>query len=298
MEDEIYDKYKEAGRIAVEAMDMGVEKIQEGMALKDLANQIEEFIMKKETKPAFPVNISINERAAHYTPSAWDDSVFSSGQMVKLDLGVQVEGYIADIARTKIVGGKGDEKLVEASREALFRAIEIIKPGVTTSQIGEVIENTIKDMGYRPISNLTGHMLSKNSLHGGVTIPNIKTPHADTLHEGEVFAIEPFATDGEGTVHDEKDALIFKYLGDRPLRLREARIVQDYVKNNFGSLPFAERWVSRLVPRFKLNQALRQLVYSKSIYAYHILKEKSGGTVSQAEHTVIVTEDGCEVTTI
>ncbi|NOZ76857.1 MAG: type II methionyl aminopeptidase [Euryarchaeota archaeon] len=296
MDEESRKLYLEAGKIAARIMAEGFEEIQEGQSLKELADSIEERMRKAGARPAFPVNISINDVAAHYSPDAWDETVFEKGQLVKLDLGVHLEGHIADIARSRWVGG-GDERLIEASEKALEKAIEIIRPGVTTDQIGAVIEETITSYGYRPVENLTGHMLKPYNLHGGVLIPNIKTRHGEMLKEGDVFAMEPFATDGAGRVMDDNRAIIFKYLQDRPLRMKEARLILAHVKENYATLPFAERWIAPLVPRFKLNQALRQLAFNKAIYAYHILRERTRGTVSQAEHTIMVTEDGCIVTT-
>ncbi len=304
MEDEEREKLFEAGKIAARIMEEGIEKIEEGAKLLDLANFVEREIEARGAKPAFPVNISVNYIAAHYSPQAWDESVFKKGDLVKLDIGVHVDGYIADIARSTIVGGGGSteqndlNKLIEASKKALDNAIKVIKPGIKTNEVGEVIENTIKKMGFMPISNLTGHKLARWNLHSGTVIPNIKTRHGDTINEGDVYAIEPFATDGFGRVVDDPNAIIFRYLEDRPLRMKEARDILKYVRENYKTLPFAERWISGLVPRFRLNHALRQLAHTKAIYSYHILKEKNRGIVSQAEHTVIVTESGCEITTV
>ncbi|RLG59260.1 MAG: type II methionyl aminopeptidase, partial [Candidatus Hydrothermarchaeota archaeon] len=142
-----------------------------------------------------------------------------------------------------------------------------------------------------------GHQLQRWRLHGGMFIPNVKIRGGEEIKEGDVIAIEPFATNGFGRVVDQSEAIIFRYLQDRPLRMKEARVILQYAKENFNTLPFAERWVANLVPRFKLSQALRQLIYSKAIHAYHILREKNKGIVSQAEHTVIVTKEGYEVTT-
>ncbi len=292
-EQEIYEK---AGKIAVEVMEEGLKKITPGAKLLDVANFVEELAVRKGAKPAFPCNISVNDIAAHYSPQAWDESTFKKGDLVKLDIGVHVDGYIADIAKSVVAGG-GSNKLIKAAEKALENVIEIIKPGVLTSELGEAVENTVKSMGYLPVSNLTGHMLKRFNLHGGILIPNIKTRHGDVINEGDVLAVEPFATDGCGRVTDDANAIIFRYLCDRPLRMKEARDILQHIKANYGSLPFAERWISNLMPRFKLNQALRQLAYSQAIYAYHILREKERGLVAQAEHTVIVTKDGCKITT-
>lgn len=290
------DEYERAGKIVAEVMKAAIDKVEPEFKLLDLAEFVEGLVEQKGAKVAFPCNISINEIAAHYTPQADDESRFKEGDTVKLDIGVHVDGFIADIAKSTVVGG-GKSRLIDASERALKNAIKTIKPGALTNEVGEVVENTIKDAGFLPVSNLTGHMLKRWSLHGGLLIPNIRTRHGDEIREGDVLAIEPFATDGYGKVVDDRNAIIFRYLSDRPLRMREARDILAHVRTTYRSLPFAERWISNLVPKFKLNQALRQLVYSKAIYPYHILREKERGLVAQAEHTVIVTKKGCRITT-
>ncbi len=289
--------YRKAGGIAARVMDAGLKEVKGGKKLLDIAEHVEGAIREEGAEPAFPCNISVNEVAAHYSPQAWDASTFKKGDLVKLDVGVHLEGYIADIAKTVVVGG-GKNKLIKAAEKALEGAIDLIKPGVSTKEVGALVEETISNYGFRPISNLTGHKLGRWNLHSGTLVPNVKTRHGDEIKEGDVYAIEPFSTDGFGRVIDDANAIIFRYLQDRPQRMREARIILKHVRENYGSLPFAERWVSHLVPRFKLNHALRQLVYTKALYAYHILKEKERGLVAQAEHTVIVEKDGCEITTL
>lgn len=291
--------YREAGEIAREVMKAGVKKIKPGKKLLDLAEFVESKISEAGAKPAFPCNISVNEVAAHYSPQAWDATVFKKGDLVKLDIGVHLDGYIADIAKTVSVGGGNgrNKKLIKTVEEALEEAISLIKPGVLTNEVGRRVEEVIKGKGFTPITNLTGHELGRYNLHSGVLVPNVQTRHGSEFRENGVYALEPFATNGFGKVIDDPNAIIFRYLQDRPLRMREARIILKHARENYGPLPFAERWVARLVPKFKLNQALRQLVYNKALHAYHILKEKERGYVAQAEHTVIVKKDGCEIIT-
>ncbi len=290
------ENYAKAGVIAAEVMEEGLKKIEVGVKLLDVAIFVEDSIRAKGAKPAFPCNISVNDIAAHYSPQAWSEEKFKKGDLVKLDLGLHLDGCIADIAVSKDLGG-GNGKLIKASADALEAAIEAIKPGTLTNEVGAVVEDTIRGAGFEPISNLTGHVLSKWNLHGGALVPNVRVRHGDVIREGDVIALEPFATKGAGRVVDENEAVIFKYLQDRPLRMPEARDILKHVKENYSTLPFAERWISHLVPRFKLNMALRQLVQSEALYAYHVLREKERGLISQAEHTVVVKKDGCEVMT-
>lgn len=298
-ENQELENYKKAGRIAKQSLEFGLSLIEENASLLEVVEKIERFIKDKGAEPAFPVNVSINDRAAHYTASVDDKTVFSSGDVVKLDIGVHVQGYIGDVARTKIIGNESEEKekLVEASEKALENAISFIKPGVKTGEIGKIIEETIRGYGFNPVVNLTGHKLKRYELHCGIAIPNIYSKADYELKEGEVFAIEPFATNGAGKVKDENTALIFRYERDARIRLLDARKILEHVKERYRKLPFAERWVADLVPKFKLGIAIRNLVESKALHAYKILREEAHGIVSQAEDTVIVTEDGAEILT-
>lgn len=290
------DKYREAGRIAALVMEEGLKKVNVGEKLLEVAEFVEKRISDLGGKPAFPINISINERAAHYTPDADDESVFKEGDLVKLDIGVHVDGFIGDIARSKDLEG-GHKELIKAAERALDAAVSLIKPGVRSNEVGQVIEETISSFGFKPVSNLTGHALTAWNLHGGVVIPNVRTMHGYEFKAGDVFAIEPFSTNGAGRVVDEPRAMIFRYLGERPIRMREARVLLAHIKEHYSTLPFAERWIAPVVPKNKLGLALKQLVVSKALHAYHVLKEKEKGFVAQAEDSIRVTEDGCVVLT-
>ncbi|MCA6214139.1 type II methionyl aminopeptidase [Thermococcus bergensis] len=296
MDDKV-EKLIKAGEIAKKIKEEVLKLIKPGASLYEIAEFVENRTMELGGKPAFPCNLSINEIAAHYTPYIGDKTVLQKGDYLKVDLGVHVDGYIADTAFTVRVGMEDDE-LIEASREALENAISVIRAGVRINEIGKVIEETIRRYGFNPIVNLSGHVIERYKLHTGISIPNIYRPHDNhELKEGDVVAIEPFATTGAGQVIEVPPTLIYIYLRDRPVRLPQARNLLSYVKKNFSTLPFAYRWVQKLMPDAQLRLALIQLEKAGALYGYPILKEIRGGLVSQAEHTVIVEKDGALVTT-
>ena len=287
----VLDKYRSAGRILAEVREEAKEKIKEGVLLLEVAEFVETSIREKGAEPAFPCNISRNEEAAHATPSIDDKTVFGK-DVVKLDIGTHIDGYIGDSAVTVDLSGE-HEGLVKASEAALNEAIKIIRDGVTTVEIGEVIENAIREHGYKPVVNLTGHGLIRYDAHAPPAIPNVKYEHGIILKENDVIAIEPFATDGAGKVAEHGNAEIYSLIKSKPVRLKEAKKLLGVIKNYQG-LPFAKRWL----PRERLDLALRTLESTKGILRdYPILKEEENGLVSQAEHTLIVKKDGCEVTT-
>lgn len=281
------DKYKKAGKITAQALQYGAKFVKEGARLYDIAEAIERKIVELGAKPAFPVNISINEMSAHCTPTHNDPAIIKAEDYVKLDVGAHVDGFIGDSAITIRVLGKDD--LIICSEKMLENAIAIAKSGTTIGEIGEVIENTAREFGFNSVRNLTGHSLSQHDLHAGMTVPNIKTSSKYQIREGEIYAIEPFCTAGAGQVKDSGQAEIFRWLNDRPIRIPEGRKVLEMAKNEFERLPFAKRWISD-IPKVKLDMIIKQLVQANALHAYYPLKEVSEKPVAQTEHTVIVSD--------
>lgn len=286
--EEIFEKYRLAGRILSGVRAEAAKMVTVGESLLKVAEFTENMIREKGGEPAFPVNISRNDEAAHSTPSFNDKAVFGN-DMVKLDIGVHIDGYIADTAIT--VDLSGNPKLVEAANAAVEEAIKFIHSGVNTSDIGGVIEDTIGSFGFKPISNLTGHGLAQYIQHAPPAIPNKRMPGGVILETGDIVAIEPFATNGAGRIRNAGNAEIYHVVSDRPVRHPSARALMHDLEN-YKTLPFAKRWLGE-----RVDFALIQLVKAQIIQAYPILKEVQGGLISQAEHTIIVTEDGCEVIT-
>lgn len=297
MDDSVLEDFRQAGKIAAKIREESKSLIIVGETLLDIAETIEQMIGEEGAKPAFPVNISINEIAAHYTPEFQSEVLLGEVGVVKIDLGTEINGAIADTAYTVDLDGK-NEKLVVAAETALANAIKNIKPGVKVGEIGGIIESTIKSFGYKPISNLTGHMIKPHELHAGVEVPNVKTNDPYEFAEGDIFAIEPFATNGAGHVEDLEQVEIFSLYVPSSIRMRQSRKIVEHVIGNYGISPFAERWVRKEFPsRLLVSAALKELLQNHFLRGYPILREAGKGLVSQAEHTILVTSDGCEVMT-
>ncbi len=278
MNDIIHEYYLEAGKIAAEVRKESVGKINEGTALLEIAQYVETRIVDLGGVPAFPCNISINEVASHYTPQD-NKPCFKKGDVVKLDIGVHIEGYIADTATTIEVGTNNHRKLITTCKEALDNAIASVKDGVQTNTVGKVIEETIKKNGFNTIKDLTGHSLERYRLHAGVTIPNYKSFFGNKIKKGMVFAIEPFATYGKGRIKNGKPYIFAINDGCKGELFQE-------IMERFGPLPFTPRWLPGVTGK-----------ELKGAREYFELIEASGSIVAQSEHTVIVTDKGCEVTT-
>ncbi len=293
MDVETVEKYRMAGKIAHDALKFGAAEIKEGAKLLHVADSVERLIYERGAKPAFPVNIAIDSVAAHFTPRATDtELVFSRGNVVKLDVGVHVDGYIGDTAMTVEVGTTNNTEMIKASREALDIAMEMLGPGVDLAVVGEAIENHIRSKGFLPIENLTGHSVERYNLHAGISVPNVKEAVGRRVEPGTVLAIEPFATNGAGRVDGKKGGNIYHLIRVRPVKTDDAKMLMDAIYSHFSSLPFTDRWC---VPYSKnLDESLQILMRTGVISSYPILRDIGGGIVTQAEHTVMITGGGCE----
>lgn len=303
------ESYLKAGKIVSDIRNEASKLITDGALVIDLVNYVESEILKTGAEIAFPCNVSINEIAAHYTSPAGDKTQFKAGDMVKLDLGAMIDGYIADSAVTIIASGDMEEnytqdeinlheEIVEASEAGLEAAIATARAGIEVSKIGAAVHEAISEYNLNPIFNLTGHSLEQYNLHAGISIPNYDNHDNYILEEGQAVAIEPFATNGEGMVNDSPGHYIFAYMANKPFRMKSTQRVLKYIQHNHAYVPFSGRWITDEFGERKGAIALKQLSDAMAIYPYAPLREKQGCFVSQKEHTIIVEKEGCTVTTI
>ena len=272
-----------AGEIASEALEYGMGLIKKDKSVLEIVESVEAKIFQLGGKPAFPTNISINEIAAHYSPVK-DDFSIKESDIVKLDVGVHVNGAIGDNAVT--VGN--NKELIEASREALNEAIKIIQIGTKVREIGRVVDKTISSYGFKSIKNLTGHSIDIYEQHAGLSVPNYDDGNKSELKKGMIIAIEPFATTGIGLIEEGKDSGIFKIEKVKSVRTQISKEILDFITKEYKTLPFTKRWLLKKFPEFKVNFALNNLEKEGIISQYKQLSEKSKGIVSQAEHTLLI----------
>jgi methionyl aminopeptidase len=249
-------------------------------------------------KPAFPCNVSINEVAAHYTSPLNDKRTIPENSLVKIDIGVHIDGYIVDTAVTVSFNPEYDV-LVYSSQKALKKAVEILRPGMFISQFGSAIQKTIARHGLKPISNLTGHKIERYSLHSGKSLPNTFHVSTKRVDLGEVYGVEPFVTfaNADGRVESGSEAHIFRFLKQKALKNTDAKKLLNHIKEDFQALPFSERWLQQYIPSERYETAFSELCSSKSLMSYPVFVETSGKPVAQAEHTVLIVKDGCLVLT-
>lgn len=297
-DEEALEKFRRSGKILRETREGIKHFVREGMPIIEICEKAEGLIREKGGKPAFPCNVSINEIAAHYTSPPKDKRRIPGKSIVKVDIGVHVDGYVTDTAIT-VCFNPEYVSLVEAAEQALKTAINNIHPGMYTSKLGAMIEKTVKSRGFKPVSNLTGHQVGRYLVHAGTSLPNVSHISFSKIKLGEVYAIEPFVTlsNAVGRVENGEGVTIFRFLKHRSVKNSYAKQLLKYIEENFRTLPFAERWLRGAVSKEHYREAFRELLSSKAVMGYPIFIEVSRKPVAQAEHTVLIVEDGCVVLT-
>lgn len=296
--EEDLQKHQRACKIAREVREEMRRTVREGMPIIDICEKAEALTREKGGKPAFPCNVSVNEIAAHYTSPPNDKQTIPERSIVKVDIGVHVDGYIGDTAASVCFDPEYVD-MVNTAEEALEKAVEILRPGLSITRFGSAIQKTIKTRGFKPVSNLTGHLIRRYTIHAGKSLPNVFTISTSRIKEGEVYGVEPFVTvaNAAGRVENLREAYIFRYSKHKSLKEPYAKQILKYIKNNFMSLPFTERWLSKFASSSRYKSAFSELLSSKALISYPIFVEASRNLVAQAEYTVMVVKDGCVVLT-
>jgi len=288
------EKLKKAGSIAAQALRLGMDMVAENVKLLDVAEEVESFIRRHGAKPSFPCNLSLNEVAAHYTPSPKDKSKFYIGDVVKVDVGTHIDGFVGDTAGTVEVGTRSFKTMIESSVKARDKVMEFISEGLPVNEIGKAVDISIRQDGFRPIANLTGHEIKRYNLHSGLGIPSVDDRNTTTIRSGMMIAVEPFATNGQGLIRSAKPGNIYKIAKERPMADTELKEFYDMLSEQFSTFPFCERWCDHPKAGVMLNKLLRHGL----VTSYAQLTEVKKGCVTQSEHTVYIDGKKALVTTL
>jgi len=292
MEKSEINNYKKAGQIVKQVREYCKEIVKPNILLIELAERIENKIRELGGKPAFPVNLSINEIAAHYTPSSKDET--KAEGLLKIDLGVSINGYIADTALSFDLTESGEHKeMIKVNEDALNNVLNNLAINSEVKDIGKLIQEKVKNSGFSIIRNLSGHSLDKDLIHAGLTIPNYENNNSNELNNA--FAIEPFLTTGAGEIYEGKPSEIFMLQKHANARDKDARELLKFIKENYQTKPFCKRWLEKAGLK-KLDFLLPLLSKQGILHNYPVLVEKTKKPVSQAEHSIII-HDKIEVIT-
>lgn len=300
MNDSNIQDYIKAGKGVIAAKKLARKIIKPGVTLLEIANRCEAEVIKNGCELSFPINLSLNEIAAHYSPPIGDQTIVPEKGLLKIDIGAHFNGYIADSAFT--INLNEDSVLqnyVDAAKEAIDAAIELFNPGIKLYELGEVIAQKIINRGLRPITNLGGHELQQFTLHAGPFIPNYREKlHNQLLKPGDAYACEPFATSGVGKVENGNISYIFRFVKKVKRNLSyEDQGYMNKIKKSFGNLPFSPRWIinNKIIPKDKIIRTIESFIGRKILDKYPILIERAKEPVAQEEHTIILDVDGNKI---
>ncbi len=291
------DALRLSGRISATARETCKKLVQPGVKLEKVALEAETIIRDMGGVPAFPCQLSRNNIAAHYCSPPDDPTEAQPNDIIKLDCGTQVDGYVTDNAVTIDLQNGPDSVLVQASQMALENAISVMGPGASITEIGNQIESTIKAFGFNPVYNLTGHGVARYVIHCKPSIPNYPDPKAGRLRPNQTIACEPFVCDGSGSIDEVGKAEVFG-LKRRPRPKDKLPKDIEAALEQTCFLPFARRTLLRQLSALeRVEQALKLLDRHGLLLRYPPLAEKPGVRVAQTEHTIFIHEDRAEVLT-
>ena len=283
------ETYIKVGKIHAEVCNKTKPLVKAGISILELTKKIESFIQEyPEVSLSFPVNIQLNNEV-HYTAVVDDKRMISNGDLIKVDIGLHIDGYIADGAFTVSLNKDYDD-MVEFTEKALKKAISDLKPGMKLSVIGERLDEVIKDSKYKLIRNLMGHQLNQWELHSKKSILVHGNSSDNKLEPGEAYAVEIFVTDGLGMIKSSQNAYIYalaKYLS--PIRDQRIRNLYKKIFDKRRCFPFSERYILEYLKISKLD--FFSLKKSGNIVEYPLLLELPNSKIAQFEDVIYVDND-------
>ncbi|KAG5081871.1 hypothetical protein JHK84_051909 [Glycine max] len=295
-----------------------------GMLMTDICETLENTVRKLISEDglqagiAFPTGCSLNWVAAHWTPNSGDKTILQYDDVMKLDFGTHVDGYIVDCAFTVAFNPMFDP-LLEASREAtntgiklsslptqVLQSAEAIHPptqeagiDVRLCDIGAAIQEVMESyeveingkvyqecdiyfnenvIAVKSIRNLNGHSIGRYQIHAGKSVPIVKGGEQTKMEEGKGYVREDLECS-----HYMKNFDV----GHIPLRLPRAKQLLATINKNFSTLAFCRRYLDRL-GETKYLMALKNLCDSGIVQPYPPLCDVKGSYVSQFEHTILL----------
>lgn len=223
MDEEKWNDFRQGAETHRQVRQWAQKNIKPGWTLTDIANGIEDSVRRLVGHDGltegdsliagmgFPTGLSLNHCAAHYTPNAGNTMVLQQADVMKVDIGVHVNGRIVDSAFTMAFEPQYDN-LLAAVKDATNTGVKTAGIDVRMCDIGEAVQEVMesyeceingKTYPVKAIRNLNGHNIHHRQIHGTKSVPIVKSQDQTKMEEGEVFAIETFGSTGKGYVRDD-----------------------------------------------------------------------------------------------
>lgn len=310
--DLVVTKYKVASEIVNKALKAVVEKSVEDVTLMELCELGDNIIIgetsnvfKKEKEMrrgiAFPTCISINNCICHYSPLKSDPELkLKNGDLIKIDMGGHIDGYIAVVAHSLVVGASKEKPVtgpaadvMHAAHQAASIALRLVVPGGENEAVTEAVQKVAESYKCKPISGMLSHELKQFRIDGDKSIIQNPTEAQKKSHEkcefevNEVYAIDVLVSTGEGKGREmDTRATIYKKTDEvYQLKMKYSRVVLSDIDKKFGVMPFTLRYFDDEV---KAKMGLKECVNHKLIEPFPVLHEKEGELVAQFKFTVLL----------
>lgn len=317
----VVQKYKVAGNIVNKALQTLITGCKVGASAKALC-QKGDHILEQETgkkyknEPemkkgiAFPTCLSVNNCICHFSPSKNDpDYTLKAGDVVKIDLGAHIDGFIAVAAHTIVVGATAEAKatgraadVVLAAYHASQAALRQLKDGTSNYAVTEAVQKIAAEYKCKPIEGMLSHQLKQFKIDGEKTIIQNPTIAQKKEHEKcsfekyEVYAMDVLVSTGEGLGKelDTKVSIYKKTEENYLLKLKASRAFYAEVKKKYGTMPFNLR---NFEEEAKAKMGVHECVTHKLVEPFQVLYEKHNEIVAQFKNTVLILPNGLTVVT-
>ncbi|XP_011180648.1 proliferation-associated protein 2G4 [Zeugodacus cucurbitae] len=320
-EDLVVTKYKLAGEIVNKTLKAVIDVCVAEASVRDICTKGDNLIIDETSKVykkekdlkkgiAFPTCLSVNNCVCHFSPSKNDaDYILKEGDVVKIDLGAHIDGFIAVAAHTVVIGASKDKKVtgrqadvVLAAYWAVQAALRLLKSGNSNYTITDAVQQVSESYKCKPIEGMLSHELKQFKIDGEKTI--IQNPNESqrkehekcTFETHEVYAIDVIVSTGEG-IGREKDTKVSIYKKtdeNYMLKLKASRALLQEVKTKYGNMPFNIRHFDE---ETKARMGVVECVSHKMIEPFQVLYEKPSEYVAQFKHTVLLMPNGVNLVT-
>ncbi|XP_022966600.1 ERBB-3 BINDING PROTEIN 1-like isoform X2 [Cucurbita maxima] len=311
---DVVTKYKNAAEIINKALQLVLSECKPKAKIVDVCEIGDSFIreqtgnMYKNVKKkiergvAFPTCISVNNIVGHFSPLASDQTVMEEGDILKIDMGCHIDGFIAVAAHTHVlqegpVTGRAAD-VIAAANTAAEVALRLVRPGKKNKDVTEALQKVAAAYDCKIVEGVLSHQLKQFVIDGNKVVLSVSNPDTRVddaeFEENEVYAIDIVTSTGEGKpkLVDEKQTTIYKRAVDKNyhLKIKASRFIFSEISQKFPILPFTARALEEKRGRLGLVECVNHDL----LQPYPVLHEKPGDYVAHIKFTVLLMPNGSD----
>jgi len=311
---EVVTKYKSAAEIVNKALQLVISECKPKAKIVDICEKSDSYLreqtgnMYKNVKKkiergvAFPTCISVNNTMCHFSPLARDESVMEEGDILKIDLGCHIDGFIAVVAHTHVlqegpVTGRAAD-VIAAANTAAEVALRLVRPGKKNKDVTDAIQKVAAAYDCKIVEGVLSHQLKQFVIDGNKVVLSVSNPDTRVddaeFEENEVYAIDIVTSTGEGKpkLLDEKQTTIYKRAVDKSyhLKMKASRFIFSEISQKFPIMPFT----ARALEEKRARLGLVECVNHELLQPYPVLHEKPGDFVAHIKFTVLLMPNGSD----